>query len=71
MTFDEIANNIVSETQLIDNTAADAKRVKAELVKLIVSALQDERNRCIEWVQGFANIQDRSSEMIEAIRSGK
>jgi len=41
MTPEETANNIISETQLIDNTWQEAHRVKLELVVLIVQAIRE------------------------------
>ena len=61
--FDEKASNIVSETQLIDNTRQEAHKVKSELVALIAAELRAvaasaraegaaaERERCYELVK--------------------
>ena len=72
MTPAELALDIASEVQLIDNTPEDAKRVKAELISLIANALVLERRAGAEAMRekasGYAF--DFGGGLGEAIGSG-
>ena len=73
MTPEEIASNIISETQLIDNSWQEARQVKIELMAFITQALREaiaeERIECqrimcygcrrnLEYVNGMHKIKD-------------
>ena len=57
LTSEETANNIVNETQLIDNSWREAHAVKLELVRLIAQALRaavaEEREACAHIADEF------------------
>ena len=75
MTPEEIASNIISETQLIDNSWQEARQVKIELMAFITQALREaiaeERAACARDAEAFALVHSlrgyQADEVAEAI----